>query len=88
MFHDDFDWNNVGSFEALRDMASKDEHGNAVLSSRYMLVDSHGLTVHSNKKPMVALGHGRHIVSMPGGAVAKDRGDRIAPGAKDLEELK
>lgn len=51
----DFDWSDVGSFDALHTIAPQDEAGNAVLRGHCISIDAHSLTIYAGK-PVVALG--------------------------------
>jgi len=44
-----FNWNDVGSWEALDDLWEPDEHGNRTLGSRVIAIRAEGNTVHSKK---------------------------------------
>lgn len=49
-----FDWNDVGDFDALREVAPKDEQNNTVLKGRLLGIGASGITLYSDKKLVAA----------------------------------
>lgn len=52
----DFGWNDVGSFDAIYDIAAKDEQGNAVLQGNLLARNAHNLLIHARQKLVVVSG--------------------------------
>ncbi|HYW07884.1 MAG TPA: hypothetical protein VE913_13070, partial [Longimicrobium sp.] len=77
-----FDWDDVGSWDALRRTRPMDADGNVVLGDGYA-VDSRGLTVYADDGPVVAFGVEELVIVRTGGVTFVTHRDRT-PELKQL----
>ena len=77
-----FDWDDVGSWDALRRTRPMDAAGNVVLGDGYA-VDSRGVTVYADDGPVVAFGVEELVIVRTGGVTFVTHRDRT-PELKQL----
>jgi mannose-1-phosphate guanylyltransferase len=83
----DFTWNDVGSWEFIRDVQSADADGN-VLVGEHVTVDAHGNTVVSRDRLVGLIGVENVVVVDAGDAILVCRRDRAQDVRKIVAELK
>src|SRR5262249_15324658 len=83
----DFSWNDVGSWEFIRDVHAADEHGN-VLVGDHIAIDASGNTVMSRDRLVGLIGVADIVVVDAGDAILVCRRDRAQDVRKIVAELK
>jgi len=83
----DFSWNDVGSWEFIRDIASADQDGN-VLVGDHVTIDANGNTVVSRDRLVGLIGVENVVVVDAGDAILVCRRDRAQDVRKLVAELK
>jgi mannose-1-phosphate guanylyltransferase len=83
----DFSWNDVGSWEFIRDIESADQDGN-VLVGEHVTIDANGNTVVSRDRLVGLIGVDNVVVVDAGDAILVCRRDRAQDVRKVVAELK
>ena len=83
----DFSWNDVGSWEFIRDIESADADGN-VLIGEHVAIDANGNTVVSRDRLVGLIGVENVVVVDAGDAILVCRRDRAQDVRKVVAELK
>lgn len=83
----EFGWSDVGSFDAIHDIVSKDENGNAIISGKCIAIDSHNTTLHS-KKLVTMLGINDIVIIDTNDVLFLCRADRAQDIKQIVEQLR
>lgn len=76
----DFEWNDVGSWEAAYNISDKDEQGNAIQAPYFKALESRNNFIYSNKKVVAAIGVDNMVVVETDDALLicrKDQSQRV-----------
>jgi mannose-1-phosphate guanylyltransferase len=87
MLEASFDWNDVGSWEFVRDVAEPDADGNSVVGD-HVLLDAHDCTVMGRDRLVGVLGLNDVVVVDGGDTVLVCARDRVQDVKKIVQELK
>ena len=83
----DFDWNDVGSWEFIRDAYPADDQGNVAVGD-HVLIDGSNNTIVSREQLVAIVGVDDVVVVEDGGAILVCRRDRVQEVKRVVAELK